>query len=121
MALYNRKGDESDFDNGDNNGLDYRELGEESKDREEDSYEDLYDPFVGEDVFDEDGNEVNCPYCGEEIRWVNGTYICPQCKTTMDRVRFFEFIGADNTIDRCAACPGNYPACREWCDDNPNP
>lgn len=120
MALYGNKGDEPDFDNGDDSGLDYRDLGEESEDEEEASYEELYDPFVGEDVFDEDGNEVNCPDCGEEIRWVNGAYICPQCKTTMDRVRFLEFIGSDHALDKCASCKANYPACREWCDDNPN-
>lgn len=73
----------------------------------------LFEPDVGEvydDVYDEDGDFVICA-CGEEIKWKDGVYICPNCGQTMTRSEFFNYIGAEPPGPECITCDNLYPGC----------
>lgn len=65
------------------------------------------------EVFDEEGGEVICPYCGGEIVWreSDGAYICQECETEFSRVEFFKYIGADPPGPQCLTCGNLYPGC----------
>lgn len=84
------------------------------KDRE---YDRLYDSEEiklddsYEDVYDEEGNEVNCDYCYTEMKWKDGQYICPGCGQVMSRKVFFNYIGANPPGPECEQCDNIYPGC----------
>lgn len=72
------------------------------------------EPVFGEvydDVYDENGDAVFCDCCGNEIKWKDGIYICPECGQTMSRSVFFNYIGAEPPGIECETCSNLYPGC----------
>ena len=75
---------------------------------------DNYDGVPGySDVFTEDGDEVFCDWCGIEIKWKDGQYVCPNCGQEMTREIFFNYIGANPPGKECITCDELYPGCME--------
>lgn len=64
-----------------------------------------------DDVYDEEGNDVICDLCGEEIGWKNGIYICKNCGKMFNRADFFNYIGAEPPGKECVKCDNLYPGC----------
>ena len=64
-----------------------------------------------DDVYTEDGDIVTCDFCGEEIKWKNGEYVCLDCGQEMSRDVFFNYIGAEPPGDKCITCNELYPGC----------
>ena len=62
-------------------------------------------------VYDEDGDDVECPDCGNYIIWKNDQYYCTGCEEYIDREDFFEMIEADPPGDECYSCDNCYPGC----------
>lgn len=62
-------------------------------------------------VYDEDGDTVECDWCGQELIWKNGEYYCPGCEEIWSREKFFDYIGADPPGDECYDCDNLYPGC----------
>lgn len=74
----------------------------------------IIEPIFGEvydDVYDENGDSVFCDICGNEIKWKEGIYICPDCGQTMSRSVFFNYIGAEPPGPECVSCANLYPGC----------
>jgi len=69
------------------------------------------DPDGYEDVFDEDGNEVNCDECSSLVKWRDGKYVCPDCGRVFERNEFFDYIGANPPGVHCYTCDSLYPGC----------
>lgn len=73
----------------------------------------ITEPIFGEvydDVYDEDGDFVNC-ICGGTIKWKDGVYICPDCGEVLNRAEFFNHIGAEPPGPECLTCANLYPGC----------
>lgn len=68
-------------------------------------------------AYDEAGDISYCEVCGEEMEWdpLNSEWVCWNCKSTMDRRRYFEYIGATPPGDECYSCDENYPYCKKYC------
>jgi len=64
-----------------------------------------------DDVYDEDGNEVNCDYCHAEMKFKGGQYVCLECGQVMSREVFFNYIGAEPPGSECVTCDNLYPGC----------
>ena len=79
------------------------------------SYEEVYEPIDEsyEDIYDEDGYyaSVECKYCGEDIKFKDGKYICPNCNNVIDRLELFNAIGAEPLGPECLNCNNLYPGC----------
>lgn len=118
MGLFNsnkKRCDEHDFiyDNGDDQGFDYSnpiepEYGE--------SYDEVYVYPIDksyEEVFDEDGELVNCDFCDGNIMWHDGQYVCPDCGRVMSRRDFFTHIGSIPPGPTCETCGNLYPGCTD--------
>ena len=77
-----------------------------------DEYEGLsYDEVYGERVYDEEGNGVECDWCGSDIIWKNGNYYCFNCDEVWSREKFFNYIGAQLPGKECLTCDNLYPGC----------
>lgn len=87
-----------------------------------------YEPDGGEDLYpeldlacDEDEDYIECEICGHYIRYDGyKNYLCPYCGKHISRREFFNAIGAELYLDRCLRCDGNYPYCREDCEEIEN-
>jgi hypothetical protein len=69
-------------------------------------------------AYDEDGEQVYCDACGEELRWdpAMRCWRCGGCGNLKSRIQFFDFIGADPPGEKCLSqCQENYPFCRKRC------
>lgn len=84
---------------------------EENPDEERSGVEVWYWNNEYEEVEDEDGFPVICEYCGANIMWKDGAYICPHCGNEMDREDFFNYIGATPPGPECVHCNSLYPGC----------
>lgn len=86
---------------------------------EEHNFEPLDNDY--EDVYDEDGEIVVCDMCPGEIKWIDKTYMCPDCERKMSRAEFFDYIGANPPGKECWTCDNLYPGCvvclYGYCDD----
>jgi len=117
MGLFNSKKhhrDEHDFIYGNEQGFDYSEPVETVEPEYGDSYDRVYGYELDksyEEVFDEDGNSVNCDLCNGYIAWHEGQYVCPECGRTMSRRDFFEHIGSVPPGPECETCSNLYPGC----------
>lgn len=88
----------------------------------DDRYEDLYrvdamDEFLC-GAYDEEGGQVHCDACGEELRWdsQNRSWRCVNCGYERTRIKYFDYIGANPPGPKCLAqCMENYPLCKRWC------
>jgi hypothetical protein len=111
------------YDNGDDSGNDYSDLGEVETDGDTDEYIKLYRIDAADEyfngAFDEDGNAVECRRCGAEPLWRNGRLTCKNCGEVMSRSEFFEYIGAEPPGADCSTCTEVYPQCKETCDKYP--
>ena len=64
---------------------------ETGENEDEDDYDSYYavDPDGLEEVFDEDGNEIECPnfVCDGQLMWdpVKLVYVCPRCGSEFNR------------------------------------
>ncbi|MCM1363412.1 MAG: hypothetical protein NC215_00310 [Ruminococcus sp.] len=112
MGLFNSKKphDEYDFIYGNKQGSKHSEP----------EYGDSYDRVYGyeldksyEEVFDEDGNSVNCDRCDGLMTWHDGQYVCPECDRVMSRREFFEYIGSTPPGPKCETCGNLYPGCTD--------
>lgn len=64
-----------------------------------------------DDIYDEEGNEVYCDYCGGIMKWSGNECVCPNCGQRMDRQTFFNHIGAEPPGPECVLCTNIYPGC----------
>ena len=88
----------------------------------EEFWEDLYvvdaaDAWIN-GGYDETGDAAYCDLCGEEMRFdENGrVWVCPGCWNVMNRVQWFNHIGANPPGHKCISqCSENYPICKRWC------
>ena len=70
-----------------------------------------YDEVHGPRAYDEDGNTVECEWCGAEIIIKNGEYYCPRCEEVWSRKKFFDYIGSQPPGPECINCDNDYPSC----------
>lgn len=74
------------------------EIDEDDVDEEE-YFEELVWDEEYEDIYDQDGDSVFCPFCLDiEIKLRNDEYVCPMCNYTMDLETFLNYIGYDEPI-----------------------
>jgi hypothetical protein len=69
-------------------------------------------------AYDEDGDQVYCDACGDELKWnpESRTWQCKGCGNTKSRIQFFDFIGANPPGKKCLSqCMENYPFCKDGC------
>lgn len=68
------------------------------------------------EAYDEEGNSVCCPSCGDEMYFKDGTntFVCLSCGYEMDRQEYFDYIGAEPPGEECKTCDSLYPGCI-WC------
>ena len=71
---------------------------------------------VFSEAYDEEGNSVCCPSCGDEMYFKDGTniFVCLSCGYEMDRQEYFDYIGAEPPGEECKTCDSLYPGCI-WC------
>ena len=70
-----------------------------------------YDEVYGERAYDEEGNDVQCDWCGGDIIWKDGQYYCFRCDEVWPRQKFFDYIGAQPPGKECVTCDNLYPGC----------
>ena len=79
-------------------------------------------------AFTEEGDQVYCDGCGEEMKWDPETrkWQCRVCGNFKTRAQWFSYIDADPPGNKCLTkCQENYPICKRWCflykipDDDP--
>lgn len=85
-------------------------------------YEDFYRVDASAELlqgaYDEDGDQVYCDCCGDELRWdpESRTWRCESCGNEKSRISYFGYIGADPPGAKCIAqCRENYPICKRSC------
>ena len=69
-------------------------------------------------AYDEDGEQVYCDACGDELKWdpADRCWRCEGCGNQKSRAQFFDFIGANPPGVKCLSqCRENYPFCRKSC------
>lgn len=70
-----------------------------------------FNSHIPEYAYDEDGDSVNCEWCGQPIVIHNGEYYCPECDRVYTRQEFFDYIGAEPPGPECLTCDNDYPSC----------
>lgn len=66
---------------------------------------------IYDDAYDEEGDFAYC-YCGENIKYLKGLYLCPNCGKIYSREEFFNHIGAEPPGRECIdICEDLYPGC----------
>lgn len=87
-----------------------------------DNYEEIFEigpdhPWLNK-AYDEEDNEVYCPYCGSIINFdEDSNYECQSCETKFSRDDFFRLIEAEKVLSKCSYCTENFPTCAEDCED----
>ena len=69
-------------------------------------------------AYDEMGGSAVCDVCRSELRWnpEKQDYECPSCGQNMDRIAYFNHIGAEPPGSIClTSCNENYPFCKKYC------
>lgn len=91
--------------------------------RHDDEYTEIYRVDMRDEwmnaAYDETGNAAVCGLCGAELRWnpVMECWYCPDCGQEMNRVEYFDFIGAQPPGAQCLTnCCENYPFCKKYCE-----
>ena len=87
-----------------------------------DEYEEFYRVNAGSEwlcgAYDEDGDQVYCEACGEEVSFDPAfrEWRCSNCGMSKSRIQFFGYIGANPPGPKCISqCGENYPVCKKTC------
>lgn len=70
-----------------------------------------YEEVYGNEVYTEEGDSIECSWCGGPIIYRDGNYTCASCGKVIDRSEFFNWIGAEPPGPECKSCDNLYPGC----------